>query len=51
MNLALIPHTAKNANGVKFEVKLNTHAVELEDMCNVDLKGTIKVFLPPLSCC
>ena len=40
--LFLIPKTAKNADGIDYELRLNMHAPRPEQMLSVNIKGTIK---------
>lgn len=40
--MKLIPSTAKRANGVEFEISLNTRSSTPEEVVGIDLKGTIK---------
>ncbi|KAI7842998.1 hypothetical protein COHA_003332 [Chlorella ohadii] len=46
--LALIPATAKRAEGVNFEVRLDRGAASAGEMINVDLKGIVKPALQRL---
>lgn len=46
--LALIPATAKRAEGVAFEVRLDRGAASASEMINVDLKGIVKPALQRL---
>ncbi|KAI3425309.1 hypothetical protein D9Q98_009074 [Chlorella vulgaris] len=46
--LALIPATAKRAEGVCFEVRLDRGAATASEMINVDLKGMVKAALQRL---
>ncbi|PSC74916.1 Kinetochore NDC80 [Micractinium conductrix] len=46
--LALIPATAKRAEGVAFEVRLDRGAASVSEMINVDLKGIVKPALQRL---
>lgn len=41
--LQLVPASAKNANGLDFELALNMHEPQPEQMLSVHVKGTIKV--------
>lgn len=40
--LLLIPATAKRAEGIQFEIKVNRAGVTANELVNVDLKATIK---------
>ncbi|KAL4420345.1 hypothetical protein ABPG77_006152 [Micractinium sp. CCAP 211/92] len=46
--LALVPATAKRAEGVAFEVRLDRGATSASEMINVDLKGIVKPALQRL---
>eukprot|EP01104_Vermistella_antarctica_P001425 TRINITY_DN1146_c0_g1_i1.p1 TRINITY_DN1146_c0_g1~~TRINITY_DN1146_c0_g1_i1.p1 ORF type:complete len:633 (-),score=191.06 TRINITY_DN1146_c0_g1_i1:1027-2925(-) len=46
--LQLVPHTAKNANGVHYEMRFNPSGTAASEIVPVDIKGTIKPALRSL---